>query len=182
VSLAGGSFSPLETSQGHHRDLKDRRREDRREETMWREITEADVLGAMNAAETAAYQAAVTGDGQDPLADITAQVVQECRAHIADHATNTLAAGDTLPERVIYHAVALIRFRMLTRIDIEVSEDRRREQRDAVEFFRRVSEGKAAIEPGDGTASPDGNDSMASPRPGITARERNFSRSQQDGI
>ena len=149
---------------------------------MWREITEEDVLGAMNAAELAAYQGAVTGIAQDPLADITTQVVQECRAHIADCERNSLAAGNTLPERGIYHAIALIRFRMLTRLDMEVSEDRRREQRDAVEFFRRVSECKVAIEPGDGTASPDGNDSYVSPRPGISARERNFSRSQQDGI
>jgi hypothetical protein len=149
---------------------------------MWRELTEADVLGAMNAPETAAYQAAAAGDGQDVLADITGQVVQECRAHIADCQHNTLAAGSTLPERVMYHAVALIRFRMLTRLDLEVSEDRRREQRDAVEFFRRVSECKVAIEPGDGSASEDGTDGMAMPKPGITARRRNFSRNQQDGI
>jgi hypothetical protein len=85
---------------------------------MWRELTEADVLGAMNAPETAGYQAAAAGDGQDVLADITAQVVQECRAHIADCERNSLAAGDTLPERVMYHAVALIRYRMLTRLDM----------------------------------------------------------------
>lgn len=41
---------------------------------MWLEITEDDVLGAMNAAELAAYQGAVTGAGQDPLEDITLQV------------------------------------------------------------------------------------------------------------
>lgn len=149
---------------------------------MWRELTENDVLAALSEPESTAYQSAAIGAGQDVLAEITAQVVQECRAHIADCARNSLAAGATLPERVMYHAVALIRYRMLTRLDMEASEDRRREQRDAVEFFRRVSECKVAIEPGDGTASPDGNDSMASPRPGITARDRNFSRSQQDGI
>lgn len=149
---------------------------------MWRSLTTDDVLAAMNAPETAAYESAAIAPGQDVLAEITTQVVQECRAHIADCDRNSLAPGETLPERVIYHAVALIRFRMLTRLDLQISEDRRREQRDAVEFFRRVSECKAAIEPGDGTASPDGTDSQASPRPGITARTRNFSRDQQSGI
>lgn len=148
----------------------------------WRTVTEADVLNALSAPESAAYQSAAAGDNQDVLAEITTQVVNECRAHIADCERNSLAAGETLPERVIYHAVALIRFRMLTRIDMEVSEDRRREQRDAVEFFRRVSECKVAIEPGDGSASADGTDSFASPRPGISARSRHFSRTQQDGI
>jgi hypothetical protein len=149
---------------------------------MWRELTEDDVLAALNEPESTAYQTAVIAAGQDVLADITGQVVAECRAHIADCARNSLAPGLTLPERVLYHAVALIRFRMMTRLDIEVGEDRRREQRDAVEFFRRVSECKVAIEPGDGSASPDGTDGFASPKPGITARRRNFSRNQQDGI
>jgi phage gp36-like protein len=149
---------------------------------MWREITEDDVLAALNFAESSAYQTAVVAPGQYPLDDIIKQVVQECRAHIADCQHNTLAPGDTLPERVIYHVVALIRFRMITRLDMEVSDDRRREQRDAIEFFRRVSECKVAIEPGDGSAKEDGSDSKASPRPGIKARSRNFSRDQQAGI
>lgn len=112
----------------------------------WREITATDALGAMNAAETAAYQGAVIGQGQDPLAQITAQVVQECRGHIADCAQNKLAEGSTLPERVHYHALALIRFRSLTRLDLEVSEDRRKEQRDAIAFFHRCAECKVSIE------------------------------------
>lgn len=140
------------------------------------------MLAALTAPEVAAYKSVARGATQDVLADILGQVVQECRAHIADCERNTLAAGSTLPERVVYHAVAMVRFRMLTRLDMEVSEDRRREQRDAVEFFRRVSECKVGIEPGDGSASDDGTDSMASPKPGISARPRQFSRDQQNGI
>jgi hypothetical protein len=122
----------------------------------WREITEADALGAMNAAETAAYQAAVIGIGQDPLAQITVQVVQECRGHIADCAQNQLAAGNTLPERTIYHALALIRFRMLTRLDLEVTEDRRKEQKDAIAFFHRAAECKVSIEQPEGATDTSG--------------------------
>ena len=149
---------------------------------MWRSITELDVLAAMNAAETPAYQLAVIGVGQDPLAEITEQVVQECRGHIADNPANSLAPGSTLPERVFYHSVAMIRFRMLTRLNLEVSDDRRKEQRDAIAFFIRVADGKVALEAGDGSGSVDDTDGMASPRPGITGRGRNFSRGQQDGI
>lgn len=148
----------------------------------WKTITEDDVLGAMNAAESTAYQIAVIGVGQDVLAQISAQVIQECRGHIADCHQNTLAPGDTIPDRVLYHALAMIRYRMMTRLDLEVSEDRRREQKDAVEFFRRVSECKVSIEPGDGSGTADGTDQMASPKPGINGRTRNFSRHQQDGI
>lgn len=149
---------------------------------MWKTLTESDVLAALSAPETAAYQTAARGRGQNVLADIITQVVDECRAHIADCKHNTLAPGNTLPERVMFHAVVLIRYRLMTRLNLEVSEDRRKEQVQSVEFFRRVSECKAAIEPGDGTGAADDTAAMASPRPGIVARERNFSRGMQDGI
>jgi hypothetical protein len=149
---------------------------------MWRELTEDDVLGALNAPETSAYKTAAISLGQDPLAQIISQVTSESRGHIADCSTNTLAPGSTLPERVHYHALAMVRFRLMTRLDIEVSEDRRKEQRDAIAFFYRVAECKVAIEPGDGTGTEDDTDSQASPSPGITARPRKFSRQQQDGI
>jgi hypothetical protein len=117
---------------------------------MWRELTEDDVLAALNAPEAAAYQSAAIADGQDVLEDITGQVVQECRAHIADCPRNALAAGATLPERVMYHAVALIRFRMLTRLDLEVSKDRMAAKQDAIRFFERVADGRVTVEQPEG--------------------------------
>jgi len=149
---------------------------------MWRELTESDVEAGLSAPETAAYQTAAISAGQNVLAQIIAQVTQECRGHIADCSRNTLAPGETLPERVHYHAVAMVRFRMMTRLGLSVSEDRRKEQRDAIRFFERVASCDVAIEPGDGTGTDDGTDSQAAPSPGITARKRQFSRGQQDGI
>jgi phage gp36-like protein len=149
---------------------------------MWRELTEDDVLAGLNAPETRAYKSAATAPGQNVLEQILAQVTQECRGHIADCAKNTLAPGNTLPERVHYHAVALIRFRMMTRLGLEVSEDRRKEQRDALRFFERVAACDVALEPGDGSGTDDGTDSQAAPSPGIKARPRQFSRRHQDGI
>lgn len=123
----------------------------------WRALTETDVLGVMNSAETEAYQAAVIGVGQDALADAIKVVVNQCRGYIADNPSNSLAAGVTLPERVHLSALHLIRVEMLTRLDMEVSKDRESAKRDAIRFFERVSEGKVAIEQPEGaidTASP----------------------------
>jgi hypothetical protein len=117
----------------------------------WRAITEADVLGVLNSAEINAYQTAVIGTGQDPLADCTATVVNQCRGYIADNPNNALATGLTLPERVHLSALHLIRVEMLTRLDLEVSKDRESAKRDAIRFFERVSDGKVAIEAPDGT-------------------------------
>jgi phage gp36-like protein len=123
----------------------------------WRTITEADVKGAMSEPELSAYNAAAIGVAQDPLADITETAVQEARAHIADCATNSLAAGSTVPIRVVHHLLAIIRFRMLTRVDASVSEDRRAEYRAAMRFFERVSECKVGIEAPEGATEATGS-------------------------
>jgi hypothetical protein len=113
---------------------------------MWRELTEADVLGVLNATETSVYQTAVAGETQDVLADIIGQVVNHCRGYIADNPANKLAEGVTLPERVIRPALHLIRKDLLTRLDLEVSEDRRKDAAEAIRFFERVADGKVQVE------------------------------------
>ena len=123
---------------------------------MWRELTEADVLGVLNASETAAYQRAAAGDGQDVLADILGQVVNHCRGYIADNLENKLAEGITLPERTIRPALHLIRKDLLTRLDLEVSEDRRKDAAEAIRFFERVADGKVQVELPTGTTDDSG--------------------------
>jgi len=111
----------------------------------WIALTRTNVLSALNSAEEEAYNAAVTGD-IDPAEEILLTAVREARGHIADNPQNQLAIGDTIPERIEHHVLAIVRFRMMTRLDISVSEDRRQEYRDARRFLERVSEGKVAIE------------------------------------
>ena len=113
---------------------------------MWREITEADLLGVLSDLEKTAYQTTAIATGQDPLADIITSVVHFCRGYIADHPTNQLAEGATLPDRTIRAALHLIRKDLLTRLDVAVSEDRRRDATEALRFFERVADGKVAVE------------------------------------
>lgn len=113
---------------------------------MWRELTEADVLGVLNATEVRVYKSKVTGADQDVLADILRQVVHHCRGYIADHPANQLAEGVTLPDRTIRPALHLIRKDLLTRLDLEVSEDRRKDASEALRFFERVADGKVQVE------------------------------------
>jgi hypothetical protein len=146
---------------------------------MWRELTEDDILGVLNASETAAYQSAVAGSGQDVLADAITAVVNQCRGYIADHPGNSLATGVTLPERTHLSALHIIRVEMLTRLDMEVSEDRRAARRDAIRFFERVADGRVTIEQPDGETDPDGS----SPRvETIASRERISTREKLSGL
>ena len=113
---------------------------------MWREITEADVLGVLSDQEKTAYQTTAIATEQDPCEDIIISVVHFCRGYIADNPTNQLADGITLPERTIRAALHLIRKDLLTRLDVPVSEDRRRDATEALRFFERVADGKVSVE------------------------------------
>jgi phage gp36-like protein len=145
---------------------------------MWREVTENDVLGVLNALEHAGYQAAAIASGQNPMQDAITGVVNQCRGYIADNSQNTLAEGVTLPERVILSACHIVRVELLTRLDIEVSKDRESAKRDAIRFFERVADGKVIVEQPGGTET----DAMPAPSPKTTARVKKFGRDQQDGI
>ena len=146
---------------------------------MWRELTEADVLSVLSEPEKLAYESAAAGSGQDVLAEITAGVVNHARGYIADNPVNSLAAGLTLPERVIRPALHLIRIDMLTRLDIEVSEDRRSAGKSAERFFEQVAAGKVEIE------RPAGAVDESSPQPRVKVvsnHERQATRENLAGL
>jgi hypothetical protein len=146
---------------------------------MWREILQADVEGVLSAPELAAYQAAALAEAQDPMADAITAVVNQCRGYIADHASNQLAEGLTLPERVHLSALHLIRVEVLTRLDIEVSKDRADAKRDAIRFFERVADGRVAIESPTGTVESSGSGASVET---LASRDRIADRSKLSGL
>lgn len=146
---------------------------------MWRELTEADVQGVLNEPEATAYQAAAIGSGQDVLADAITAVVNQCRGYIADAPGNALAEGLTLPERTHLSALHIIRVEMLTRLDMEVSEDRRKSKADAIRFFERVADGKVAIEAPAGAVEASGGTPQVQT---LSSRERISTRQSLSGL
>lgn len=114
---------------------------------MWRILTEDDIVTSLTGPETTAFKTAALKSGQsDPLVDIIASVTDEVRGYIGGCANNRLGDGDTMPRAVIHHAVALVRFRFMTRLTIKVSDERELEYKDARSFLRDVSSCKVAIE------------------------------------
>lgn len=132
-------------------------------------------------AEFEAYrriQANEDGSDGDVLPDIMESAVMEARGRIAACKTNSLAEGLTLPEGVIHHVVAIIRYRLLSRIGMTVKESREQEYKDARRFLEEVSRCKVAV------PDPGGADDTKQhwPKPSIKARTKTFGRSQQDGL
>jgi hypothetical protein len=147
---------------------------------MWRTITSTDMLGVLNATEAAAYQVAAIGTLQDPLADATEAVVNQCRGYIADNPANQLADGLTLPERCHLPAMHMIRVEVLARLDMPVSEDRAKAKADAIRFFERVADGKVAVEQPTGTLS---SETPAAPScETLSSRDRIATREKMAGL
>ena len=148
-------------------------------DTMWREITESDVQGVFSAPELAAIQAAAIADGQDPMTDLLAWVIHQARGYIGDNKANRLAEGLTLPERCIRPALHMLRPDLLTRLDLEVSNDRRGAAKDAIRFFERVADGNVQIEQPDGATDDSG---AAQAMEVVSGADRLFTRQKQSGL
>lgn len=146
---------------------------------MWVEITEADVQTRLAGAELAAYRSAAKATGQiDPLPEIINAVVDEVRGYVAACDRNTLGVGNTIPEKLVSAALAIIRFRLITRLPLSIGEERKTEYSDALRLLERVSECKFAVEE---PTVPDTDDAPAAPTPNLTTRTRNFTADTQDG-
>jgi hypothetical protein len=146
---------------------------------MWREITEADVQGVLSAPELAAYQESAVADGQNPMMDLIRGIVQQARGYIGDHPANRLAEGLTLPERCIRPALHLLRPDLLTRLDLDVSDDRRGAAKDAIRFFERVSDGKVQIEQPTGAVDDSGSSTQVQV---VSSHERQNTREKLSGL
>lgn len=147
----------------------------------WRTLTTADVLTALNGTELTAIKArlgAADGSAEDQLPDIITHVVAECRGYISAWSANTLAEGETLPTALIHHAVVIVRYRLMTRLGLSVNEARTTEYNDAYAYLRDIAKGLVKLPPG--SAADDTE--RAAPSPSLTARERTWQSSSQDGI
>lgn len=120
----------------------------------WITLTRDDILSKLSEPEAKALETAAKKAGTNPLAEIMAEAVNNARADIANNPDNVLGAGSTIPQRAKAPVLAIIRHNLLTRVDMAVSDARAREYKDAVEWFRRVADGKVAIEKPDGETAP----------------------------
>ena len=125
-----------------------------------REITEDDLRSAINGLEDTAIRTSALAEGQaDPYTSVKAQIVGLFRGAIRSGPGNALDDDEaTLPEGAIFHAVAKLRFRLLTRFASELlDDDRRTENKEAEAWLKEVRRGVEKIEqPGSAPGTPSG--------------------------
>lgn len=147
----------------------------------WIEITTDDVQRKLAGAELTALKTKALSAGQeDPLPDIISDVVGEIRGYVAACASNRLGSGATIPEKLKSAALAMIRFRLATRLPVAslLTDDRRKENSDALSLMRDVAGCRFAIEEPDEVST----EVIGAPMPKFGKRCRNFTRRTQDGI
>jgi hypothetical protein len=144
----------------------------------WITITTNDVKTRLAGAELTAYQTAALAVGQtDPLPEIIQGVIREVRGRVAACRQNTLGDGDTIPDELLHHALAVIRYRLTTRLPIAVKEERKQEYDDALETLREVAKCEFVVE----SPTTPTSEVVGTVEPTITANTRMFTRTTQAG-
>lgn len=145
----------------------------------WITITTAAVQSRLADAELDAARTAAVAEGQaDPLTEVIERVISEVRGRVAANSANVLGESGTIPDECEDAALALITFRLYSRLPVTIPDARKEAKSDALTFLAAVAAGQVAIIPPSTAAAVQ----ATSVHPGIRARPRRFSREQQDGI
>ena len=115
----------------------------------WITLTEDNLAERLAAAELTAVQTAATGDAGNPVPEVLESVVAEVRGRVAANDRNDLGPAGTIPEELKAAALALARWRVLSRLPgMRMLQDdaRRMEYTDALALLAAVANDNFAIE------------------------------------
>jgi phage gp36-like protein len=145
----------------------------------WQSISTDDIKTRLAGAEVSALQTAALASGQtDPLPEVVAQVVDEVRGYVAAGGI-PLGAASTIPAKLLSAALAIVRFRLATRLPrFPFDDNRKTEYRDAVALLGRVADGRFLVE----EPTTLDTESTAAPSPSVTAKTLTHQRANEDGL
>lgn len=115
----------------------------------WITLTPEDLISALSGEEASIYRSALLKEGQeDPTQDIIDSVVSDIRGAVRSCRKSKLdtTSAETIPKSQKHHALALIRYRALTRFKLPISEDRRNEWKSAEQRLRDIAKCQYLIE------------------------------------
>lgn len=147
----------------------------------WITLTEAHLGERLAAAELAALQSAAVGAYGNTVPDVLASVAAEVRGRIAANKANALGASGTIPEELKAAALAIARWRILSRLPgMKALQDdaRRSEYADAQALLSAVAKGEFAVEQPE---TPIEADVGSVPDPDVGEERTEFTRENFDG-
>jgi hypothetical protein len=118
----------------------------------WITLNSDDVKRRLSGPELAALQGTALAAGQsDPLPGVLSEVTDEIRGYVATWPENVLGEAGTIPPQLKSAAISIARWRLGGRLPAAASplfqsENRKKENDDAVKLLERCAEGKFAVE------------------------------------
>lgn len=105
-----------------------------------------DVKTRLTGAELVAFRTVALASGQaDPITQIMLDCANEVRGYVAAGGY-TMGAAGTIPPQTLAPALAIMAYRLATRLPLKVSDDRRKQYEDAIAYLRDVAAGRSLIE------------------------------------
>lgn len=113
---------------------------------MWSPLTEEILPACLDPSELESVTALRAQCMQDPVAQVLLGVSTELRTRIASGGRTRLQGGPAdIPDALMPAATALVRYRLLTRFALEVSDARKAEWDQANQTLRELSSGAYVI-------------------------------------
>ena len=107
----------------------------------WRTVDETDLAATVSQGEVDAFRADGPTDGSDPVARLLQSTVDAVRGYISCNGAVRMGPSGTIPRGLVIPAMDYAMGKVLNRIAVPLSEDRRKALEAAMALFEKISQG-----------------------------------------
>ncbi len=107
----------------------------------WRTVDETDLAATLSQGEVDAFRADGPTDGSDPVARLLQSTVDAVRGYISCNGAVRMGPSGTIPRGLVIPAMDYAMGKVLNRIGVPLTEDRRKALEAATALFEKISQG-----------------------------------------
>ena len=107
----------------------------------WRTVDETDLAATVSQGEIDTFRADGPTDGSDPVARLLVSTVDAVRGYISCNGAVRMGPSGTIPRGLVIPAMDYAMGKVLNRIGVPLTEDRRKALEAATALFEKISQG-----------------------------------------
>lgn len=107
----------------------------------WRKVDESDLAASISQDEIDAFRPAGPLDGSDPVARLLESTIETVRGYLSCNGALKMGPAQTIPRGLVIPAMDYAAAKVLNRIGVPLSEDRRKALEKAETLFEKISQG-----------------------------------------
>ena len=107
----------------------------------WRTVDEPDLAATLSQGEVDAFRADGPTDGSDPVARLLQSTVDAVRGYISCNGAVRMGPSGTIPRGLVIPAMDYAMGKVLNRIGVPLTDDRRKALEAATALFEKISQG-----------------------------------------